>query len=98
MPVFSSRICSILALKFRSTAFFRYFVAQIEKMQQFLLFFLFLFTNICVSGQVNDISVGRPTLQAVDSIEQANNGKVTSYKGISTGKLEIVLLTAIQIV
>jgi len=52
-------------------------------MQHFLLFFIFLFTNICVFGQVNYISVGRPTLKAVDSIEQANNGKITSYKGIT---------------
>ena len=52
-------------------------------MQQFLLFFIFLCTNICVVGQANDISVGRPTLNAVDSIEQANNGKITSSTGIT---------------
>jgi hypothetical protein len=47
------------------------------------IFFIFLFVSSCALGQIKDISIGRPALKAVDSIERANHGKITVYNGIT---------------
>ena len=66
-----------------SVTLFSLFCCKIKKMQRFPLFVIFLLTYSYVSAQVMDISIARPPLKAIDSIEQANNGKITSYNGIT---------------